>query len=117
MSISKNTFEQINKKLEEIELVERKSISSLTVGKIYIIKNMVSMTTRFGKTILATLHDKTSNLTFQSFLPKRVVQTFTDDLVQLINKFDDKYYLCYLGQSSVLAGGNTRALLNFGVLE
>lgn len=119
MSISKQTIDEINSKLnQDVEIVEQRNITSLTIGEAYVIKKMAFISTRFGKTILATLYDKTVNETFQSFLPKRVVETLSEDTIESMNKIDNKYSLTYLGQSTrVFSGGNTKAILNFGVVE
>ena len=117
MSISKQTLTEINDLISKDEFVERRKVSTLIVGRIYVIKKINCMATRFGKSIVVTLYDPTENATFESFLPKRVVETLTDDTVEKMNKASGQYSLTYLGQSSnVVAGGNSRALLNFGCL-
>lgn len=113
------TINEINNLLnKEIEFAERRKITSLRVGEAYIIKKMASLTTRFGKAILVTLYDQTLNEAFESFLPKRVVETLAEDTVETMNKSEGKFTLTYLGQSShVFSGGVTKTLLNFGMLE
>lgn len=119
MSIFKKTIDEINSMLnQDVEIVERRAITSLTIGEAYVIKKIILMSTRFGKAILVTLYDKTHNETFQSFLPKRITETLAEETIETLNKLDDKYTLIYLGQSSkVFSGGNSRAILNFGVSE
>lgn len=108
---------EINDMISKDEFLERRKIATLTVGKVYVIKKINFVATRFGKSIVVTLHDPTDNATFETFLPKRVVETLTNDTVEIMNKASDQYSLTYLGQSSnVSAGGNTRALINFGCL-
>ena len=117
MSISKQTLTEINDLISKDEFFERRKISTLTVGKIYVIKKINSVATRFGNSIVVTLHDATDNATFETFLPKRVVETLSEDTIETMNKASGQYSLTYLGQSSnVIAGGNSRALLNFGCL-
>jgi hypothetical protein len=119
MSISRETLDEINKVVsKDVEFIERRKISNLDMGKVYIIKKMVSLVTRFGKTILVTLLDESENITFNTFLPKRVAETLTENLVDVMNGSDGKYTLTYLGQSKqVFAGNNTRALVSFGCVE
>jgi hypothetical protein len=118
-AISRQSLEEINNIInKDVEVLERKKFSALTVGKMYIIKKIQFMTTRFGKTIVVTLFDSIEDVTFQTFLPKRVVETLSEDIVKSMNLSSDKYTVTYLGQSSnVYSSGNTRALLNFGILE
>ena len=119
MSVSKEFLDKINSMLSKNgDMVDQKKIIDLTVGEVYIIKKMVSMTTRFGKSIVVRLYDKTHDATFECFLPKRVVEMLPDGTVDIMNTSEDKYTLTYLGQSShVFSGGKTRALLNFGTVE
>lgn len=119
MSIPKETLDQINDLLsKDVAFVERRKITELTVGKVYKIQKMISMVTRFGKTILVTLYDKTHNVTFEIFLPKRAAENLSDDIVDIMNTSGGKYTLCYLGQSShVFSGNNTRTLLKFDCFE
>lgn len=119
MHISKEILNDINNKLaKDVEFLENRKISTLDVGKIYIIKQMTSMNARFGRAIVVVLHDTRENVTFQSFLPKRAVETVSDEIVQIMNDSDGKYTLTYLGQGTrVFSGNNTKTLLNFGYLE
>jgi hypothetical protein len=119
-AISRQRLIEINNMInKDVELIERKKFSNLIVGRMYIIKKIVFMTTRFGPAIVVTLFDSLDNVTFQTFLPKRVVETLSEDMVKTMNSSpDDKYTLTYLGQSTtVYSGGKTKALLNFGILE
>ena len=116
--VSKEELSKINNMLNnDLEFSERRKISALTVGKIYIIKKMILMITRFGKTILVHLHDETHNVTFETFLPKRVAETVPEGFIETMNQSESKYTLAYLGQSSQAYFGNTRSLLTFGCLE
>lgn len=119
MSVSQQTLTEINNMInKEVECVERRKLSALTVGKIYLIKKIIFVTTRYGKSIVVTLYDRTHDVTFESFLPKRVAETMTNEAVESMNNSSDRYTLTYLGQSShVFSGGNTRTLFNFGILE
>lgn len=119
MSISKQSLGEINNMINKnVEFLERRKLSALTVGQTYMLKKIIFITTRYGKSIVVTLYDPTHDVTFETFLPKRVAETLTDDTVESMNKSNDKYTLTYLGQSSpVSSGGNTRALFNFGFLE
>jgi hypothetical protein len=118
MSLSKQSLSEINIMLnKDVEFLERRKFSTLTVDEIYFIKKIIIMTTRYGKAILARLHDKTNNVTFETFLPKHVLETLSEYTIEIMNK-SDKYTLTYLGHSSqVFSGGKTRKLLNFGSLE
>ena len=123
MSISGETLAEINNMInKDVEFRERRKFTTLTVGKIYGIRKMTFMTTRFGRTIVVTLYDPTDGAMFDTFLPKRVVEMLTADIFETMSKSCDKYTLTYLGQSSNIlggggGGGNTRALFNFGCLE
>lgn len=119
MSVSQQTLTEINNMInKDLECVERRKLSELTVGKVYLIKKICFVTTRYGKGIVVALYDRTHNVTFESFLPKRVAETMSNEAVESMNKSSDRYTLTYLGQSShVYSSGNTRTLFNFGVLE
>lgn len=119
MAIPKETLDKINTLLsKEPEFIECRKISSLTVGNAYVIKKIVYINTRFGKTILVTLYDESNDKLFQSFLPKRVVETMSEKNVENMNMSEGKYTLTYMGQSlQTFSGGKTRTLLSFGYLE
>lgn len=119
MSVSRQTLAELNNTInKDVELMERRKISSLDVGKIYVIKKILFVPTRFGKSIIATLFDSSDNVTFQAFLPKRVVEMLSEDTIKMMNNSDGKYTITYLGQSSTVhSSGNTRSFLNFGMLE
>ena len=119
MSVSQQTLTEINNMInKDVEFVERRKFTTLTIGKIYLIKKIIFVTTRYGKSIVVTLYDRTDDVIFESFLPKRVVESMTNEAVESMNNSSDRYTLTYLGQSvCVFSGGNTRALLNFGILE
>lgn len=119
MGISNQILTEINDNINKINLLERKKVSSLTVGEIYIIHKIVPLTTRFGKTLLITLCDKTASAApFQSFLPKRVADNLSDETIEIMNKSEGGYTLTYLGQSApVFLGGGSRAIINFGCLQ
>ena len=120
MSISTKTLNELNEMFSrDIEFIERKKITELSVGKAYTIKKMASMTTRFGKCLLVALQDPDAgeNVTFETFLPKRVAETLSDDIVDTMSKSSGKYTITYLGQGTKVFGNNTRTLLSFGTLE
>lgn len=118
MSLSKEMLTAINDVInKESEILERKKFTTLNIGAVYIIKKIIFLTTRFGKAIVATLYDRENDVMFQTFLPKRVAETISEDTVELMNKSDGKYTVTYLGQSSNVISGNSKALLNFGFLE
>jgi hypothetical protein len=117
---SKNILLQINGMInKEYEILEQKKFTTLTVGMSYPIKNIKFLPTRFGKAIVATLYDSVNNVTFKTFLPKRVVETLTEYHIDAMNNSDGKYTVIYLGQSPNQIGGvdKSKALLNFGYLE
>ena len=108
MSISKETFDQLNKMFsKDVELMGRKKITELIVGEAYKIQKMISMTTRFGKTLLVVLQDGGENGAFETFLPKRVAETLPDDIVDIISGNSGKYTLTYLGQGERVFGNNS----------
>lgn len=119
MSISQQTLADINNMInKDVEFIERRKLSALTVGEPYMLKKISLITTRYGKSIVVTLYDRTHDVTFETFLPKRVTETLSEDIVESMGKLSDKYTLTYLGQSPhVYSGGNTRALINFGFVE
>lgn len=119
MDLSKETLSEINSIINrEYEIVERRKFTALTVGVAYIIKKVLFLHTRFGETILVTLYDSSKEETFETFLPKRVAETLTENITEAMNQSNGKYTLTYLGQSpGIVAGRNSRALLNFGCLE
>jgi len=119
MSLSNEILTEINNSInKEHVVVERKKFTTLTVGTNYIVKKLTFLTTRFGKAIIVMLYDSGNDATFETFLPKRVVENLSGDIIEIMNKSEGKYTLTYLGQSPNLTlGGNSKALLNFGCLE
>jgi hypothetical protein len=97
--------------------VPRKPFSNLDIGRMYIIKNISIKKSIYGNCILATLFDE-QNLTFNTYLPRRCVDLFPEDLLETINKGDGKYAITYLGQSDPLfQGAKTRSLLRFDIVN
>jgi hypothetical protein len=120
MSISKTDLEKINRVVGsdvEVKMFDQKKISELTVGEAYIIEKIHSFNTRFGKAVIVRLYDKSANNIFESFLPKRVAETLSDEDMSCINQSMGKYTLTYLGQGSRVFYGHTRSLLKFSCLE
>jgi len=117
MTASNDIVVEINNMLnKDFNYLERKKISSLKINEAYLIRKLVPMVTRFGKTILATLYDKTDDVVFETFLPKRIAEIITENNINIMNS-SHKYTLTYLGQSSHSYAGHTKSLLNFGCLE
>lgn len=106
----------INNNINKLsEPILRKPLTSLDVGKAYVIKHISCINTRFGKSIVVELLDGSESHT--TYLPKRTVDIFNEDVLKEINKSDGKYTLTYLGQSDALyAGGCKRSLLKFDFL-
>lgn len=119
MAVSKINLTSINNNIvQNDEILEKRSISSLTLFKAYIIKKLLMLNTRFGKTVSATLFDASVNTTFKSFLPKRVTDQLTEDIINEINVSNGKYTLTYTGQSlPIYAGAKTRSLIKFDIME
>ncbi|KAJ8974987.1 hypothetical protein NQ317_003176 [Molorchus minor] len=78
---------------------------------------MLLLDTRYGKAILVHLFDESANITFKSFLPKRVTEHLKADLMDKINLPEAKYTLTYLGQSQSSFGGKEKSLLKFDLKE
>lgn len=107
--------ERIN---EDVEVLEKKPISSLILNKAYVIKKMFMLNTRFGKSILVNLFNTDTNTTFKSFLPKRIAELLNVDLIEEVNSSDGKYALIYLGQSpSLYVGAKSRSLIKFEIIS
>lgn len=118
MSLTKQFFDGLNEQInKDVEFLECRKFAALDVGVIYLIKSLDPVNTRFGKSIIATLLDPIHNIAFQTFLPKRISETLTNDVIDNINISSEKYTLTYLGQSSNPVGGLSRSLVNFGLME
>ena len=103
---SKDILLEINSMInKEYEILEQKKFTTLTVRMSYQIKNINFLTTRFGKAILATLHDSVNDATFKTFLPKRVAETLTEHTV------------IYLGQSSNQVGGVVKVIFYLNIFS
>ena len=117
MAVSKKDLENINEIINsEVKIFETKSISTLIVGRSYVIESMCISTTRFGKAIMVLLFDDIAKETFKSWLPKRVVEQFKEDIVTGINSSPGKYSLTYLGQTP-LPGSKSRSMISFNLIE
>ncbi|MVN24209.1 hypothetical protein GO639_03340 [Staphylococcus aureus] len=119
MSVSKVDLNKINNLIvQEVEILEQKALSSLPIDEVYIIKNMSTYSTRFGKSILLTLQDVSNDKLFKTWLPKRISLQFSDDDISCINSSGGKYTMVYLGQSQQsFAGMKTRSLVKFNMIE
>lgn len=114
-----STLTELNNLINrEMEIVEQRPLSSLTVDKCYIIKKLMVINSRFGKVVLAHLYDESSNTVFKSYLPKRVTEYLNGDIVDKINSSEQiKYTLTYLGQNTpAFVGGKPRSLIKFDLL-
>lgn len=113
------TLSQLNSIInQDVEILEQKPVSSLSINQAYIIKNISVLKTKFGRALLVTLFDESANTTFRSFLPKRVTEHLQDDLVDKINLSGSKYTVTYLGQSlPVFKGAKSKSLLKFDIIE
>lgn len=113
------TFAHLNNiSSKSVENIEQRLLSSLVVNKLYIIKKISVFNTRFGKSALIYLFDSNANTTFKSFLPKRVVECLTTDILDKINLSHNEYTLTYLGQSShFFDGAKTRPLVRFDCIK
>jgi hypothetical protein len=120
MSISKSDLEALNSDINrETPIYEQKPLNSLIIGKPYIIHSISSVNTRYGKCIVTILaeDDKGGSL-FRCWLPKRLTEKMSDEVIERMNKSDVKYSLTYLGPSSVKSQNvKPKSLLNFGMLE
>lgn len=96
--------------------VESRSISSLTVNQKYIIKQIAHVSTRYGKTVSLILYEENGVDTFLVFLPKRVLETITDTVIDKLNDPDKKFVFIYLGQKVLLNGSKSQSLFKFGYL-
>lgn len=119
MAVSNITLAKLNDIInQDMEILEKKAISSLIVNKPYIIKQLLMLSTRFGKAILVTLFDENANTTFKSFLPKRVTEYLNEETINKMNLSDSRYALTYLGQSSpMFPGAKTRSLIKFELID
>lgn len=116
MSISKAELATINDIINS-EL-PTKPLSTLTIGRMYIIQAMSIENTQYGKAILVTLEDESEKVTFKTWLPKRITNQLTENQVCGINSFPKKYSLTYMGRSpAALPGTRTRALVCFNFIE
>lgn len=99
MAISEIDLLALNELInQDSQVLEHKPISSLTINKSYIIKKMLPVNTRFGKSIVMHLFEESTITTFKSFLPKRVVDNLSEDIIDQINSSNGKYTFTYLGQ-------------------
>lgn len=100
------------------DVFECKSLTSLIINKPYIIKKMCVLNSRYGRCILTILLDSNLNNTFKTFLPERVLETLTDNIIATINASQGKYTLTYEGQSIPLATGRRpKSLIKFDTIK
>lgn len=117
MLITKIELEKLNSSINQNKLLERRQLSTLTINKPYKLKEIKNITTKFGKTILAVLEDTSDNATFETFLPKRIIDYMSEEIIEKFNKDNCIYSLTYLGQvESSVKGSNPTSLLKFDVL-
>lgn len=119
MSISKAELTAINNTINaEMEILPTKTLSTLTIGRTYVIEAMSIKKTKFGKAILVTLDDKIEKVKFKTWLPKRIADQFQEDQVCVIHSSPNKYSMMYMGQSiATLPGSRTRSLVVFNLME
>ena len=108
----------LNEKInQDGENLERRAFSTLTIKRSYFIKKLMPLNSRFGKCVLAILYEEPGSVPFKTFLPRRVTEFLSADLIAKINSADAKYTVAYLGQSSPSAATTrSRALIKFDVV-
>ena len=76
---------------------------------------MSVINTRFGKSIVVNLLEESTIATFKSFLPKRVVDLISEDIISKINSSNGKYTLTYLGlRPPMYVGAKPGVMVRFG---
>lgn len=98
-------------------ILDQKRISDLTIDGVYYIKNIFSLKTKFGRAIKVTLENEQDNI-FQSFLPKRLADGFSEEIIFNILTSGKKYTLTYKGQSKkIYADSSTASLIEFNCIQ
>lgn len=113
MSLSEIDLEALNVNLDK--RVESKSISSLTINHKYVIKNISHVSTRYGKTVSLILYEENGADTFLVFLPKRVLDTITEEVIEKVNNSNKKLAFIYLGQKVSLNSSKSQSLFKFAL--
>jgi hypothetical protein len=117
--MSRSDLELLNLSInKENPVMEQKLLSTSIIDKPYLLVNISSINTKYGKCILTTLaEDSNGDVLFKCWLPKRVTNSISDELIEKMNKSDSKYSLTYLGKS-VMKNSNiqSRSLLKFDIL-
>lgn len=119
MSISKAELEVLNDAInKEEEIYDQVSISSLLINHAYLMKNISICNTKYGKAVLVVIFDDINNITVKSWLPKKVSDHLTENIVKQLGSSDSQYTITYLGQSIPLFhNAKTHSLISFDVIE
>lgn len=119
MALSIDDLNKINNDINgEFDDIPRRSISSLEIDVPYLIKKLSFINTRYGKCVLAVLCDQKCNTNFKCFLPKRVTEHITEDILSKINLSWEQYTIAYIGQNkSTLKDAKSKALIKFGIIN
>lgn len=96
---------------------EQKKVTSLIINKPYTIEKLSSVSTKYGKVILAFLVDDKDNTVFKTWLPKRLTEYIAEDMIATINQCARTTTLTYLGQSAPNTSGMSRSLIEFDHVE
>lgn len=102
-------LEMINSKINEVPKFDRRSFKSLTVNKPYPIRSLAVTETRYGRCVVSQLLD--SGEVFQCWLPKRLVDTLTENFINVVNAKPDTYTVSHVGDEH--RGSISRALVKF----
>jgi len=83
--------------LNYVSAIKTVSIGDLNTNTRYLMKDVRSVPTRFGKGVAATLFDPRINKDVDIYLPHRISAILSDDYIQEIN-CGQPMYLIYLGK-------------------
>lgn len=106
-------IDALNAKMNESpKWLDQKPLKSLTLNKLYYIRSLLVKETRYGKSVLAQLCDKESNEVFQCWLPARITEMLSSNIITEANNNQDRYALMYQGEQEY-PGLKSRAIIKF----
>lgn len=109
-------IDTLNKLLGEWPaLLDQRELRSLVRDQIYVIKAIIVKDTRYGKCLLTHLIDRNSLELFQCWLPKRITNLVSDEIITTINASEGQYALIYLGEIPCF-GAKTRSHIRFDLV-
>lgn len=91
-----------------------KNLKELELNKKYVVVDLKSVKTRYGRSVLMTLHDPIEDITFNCFSTKRISNSLTEEVLEKMKNNEKQLFLIFKGEIKPFANSQiTSPLIEF----